>query len=174
MKVDWGVHDGMLLLASDRRKGIWATQLLLRGSKTVRSAGTIPTTASAHSLQVLALTTALRLISKGQAAKLLQAAPTGITRPRLLVVSSDATFAQALQAKMRGDKETMTTKPLRAGRNLISIAPAQLARFALTFGELEDGDTSILILKSWASQTIHDPKQELPSALVPSAVSQVC
>ena len=176
MRLDFGKYEGSVLLTSNRHIGIWAAAHFTRGSKSTRQAGQLPTTASAHSLELVALASSLRSITNGQAAKLMQDAPRGVTKPRILVVTADPTFADALLAKMKNDTATLATKPLKAGRNFLFEAARQLARFDLTFEtSLETDDKSILALKHWAQLNVHSPKaiRGIPASLVPSAVSQI-
>jgi hypothetical protein len=170
MKLDLTTHDALIQIAGDSHKGLWASQAFSRTSKfTVRTAGQLPTSASLHTLEIVALTTALRSITKGMAAKLIQP---GMTKPRILVGTSDASFAGAISGLLVGDR---TAPLLRAGRNFLSIAAYQLARFNVEIRTPETGDTAILVLKGWAQNHVTDPKviKHIPG-LEPSAVSQVC
>lgn len=159
MRFDHNLHDGILIVSGDQRRSVWSSQLVLKGSRTLRTAGQMTTTASRHTLQLLALTSALRSITRTQAAFL---APRNQTNPRLLVTSIDSTFLNALRAKM----------PLRAGRNFFTLAAQQLARFDLTFATPEDGDKTVLMLSNWAANHVYAPGS-IPSVLLPVAVSQV-
>jgi hypothetical protein len=173
MRFDPETHDGIILLASDRRKGVWASQTIYRGSRTFRQGGQLPVEASAHTCELVALCTALRSITKAQATKLVQTAPTGVTKPRILIVTADPTFAEALTAKMQN---YAAAKPLRAGKNFLMFAAHQLSRFTVTLiREPEDNDRSILVLESWARQHVIDPKliTRIPPSLVPTAIGCV-
>jgi hypothetical protein len=170
--IDLGKHDGFIYIAAEHRTGLWAYQSRITGHRTFRTGGQLPTTASAHSLLVLALLTGLRDISKAQAAELVKKANAGLTKPRILVTSLDSTFCDALQDKMRGQQNG---KPLRAGKNFLIELARQLARFSVTF-ETDPDSTICYSLKNWAVRSIHDPKaaQRIPASLAPSAVSEVC
>jgi protoheme ferro-lyase len=176
MRFNESTQDGMILLASDRRKGIWASQSNLKFAKTVRQAGQLPTSASAHTLQLVALSTALRSCTKSQASFLVEKAQCNVTKPRILVVTADPTFADALRAMMTRDAATLTTKPLKAGRNFLSMAAQQLARFELTLQtDSKQNDKSIIVLRSWADQHVFSPTMmaNMSPSLCPVAASQV-
>jgi len=158
MRVNFDSQDGLIMVSGDRR-GVWASQVLIKGSKTIRTGGQLPTTASRHTLQLVALTSALRSITKADAARI---TPRGVSKARLLVTSIDSSFLDALQAET----------PLRAGRNFFTIAMQQLARFDLTFAAPEDGDMTVHMLSKWAANHVFPPKN-IPAVLIPSAVSQV-
>ena len=140
----------------------------------MRQAGQLPTSASAHTLELVALSTALRSVTKAQAGYLGQNAPS--TKRRILAITADPTFADALRAMMTRDAVTLVTKPLKAGRNFLSMAAYQLARFDVTLQtDATQEDKSILTLKTWAHSHIFSPKMlaSIPPALCPTAVSQV-
>lgn len=176
IRFDVNTQDGMILLANDRRKGIWVSQSIFKKCNTVRQGGQMPTSASAHTLELVALSTALRSVTKSQASFLTLNAPSTVTKPRVLVVTADLTFADALRAMMTRDAVTLATKPLKAGRNFLSMAAYQLARFEVTLQtDITQDDKSILILRSWADQHIFAPTMvaNIPPSLCPTAVSQV-
>jgi hypothetical protein len=173
MKTNFETHDGSVTLAFDRRKGIWAYSLFTKTARAIRTAGQISTEASAHTLQSLALTVALRSITRGQANRLAQFAK--LKKPRLLVTCLDEDFLEALEAKMRNDKDVMAVNPLRTGKQFLTVLAQQLARFQLTFEPPEDGDMSNLVLHNWAANHLVDKKliDNLPPALSPSLISQM-
>ena len=176
MRFDTTTQEGLILLASDRRKGIWVSQSIFKKCNTVRQGGQLPTSASAHTLELVALCTALRSVTKSQACFLTQNAPCTVTKPRLLIVSADPTFADALRAMMTRDAVTLATSPIKAGRNFLSMAAHQLARFEVTLQtDTTQDDKSILVLRSWADQHIFSPTMmaNIPPSLCPTAVSQV-
>jgi hypothetical protein len=174
MRFNEATHDGMILLASDRRKGIWASQSIFKLGKTVRQGGQLPTAASAHSLELVALATALRWITKPQATFLVERAPSDVTKPRVLMVTADPTFADSLRAMMTRDAATLTTKPLKAGRNFLSMAAQQLARFDVTFqtGTAPE-DKSLQLLRWWAEEHVFAPRMTAALALCPTNASEV-
>ncbi len=153
--IDFDNYEGRVLLAADRRRGVWANETLFRGSRNVRNAGQVPTTASSHTLLTVALTAALRNIHKAAANRLVSTATQKIKKPRLLVASIDATFCDALKVKMK-----------RTGQN-----GPELVRFEIT---LHTGERpAVLTLKNWSWTAIIDPKTipTIPPVLLPSAVS---
>lgn len=174
MRLDFDKYDGLILLAHDRRKGLYASQTLLRGSKTTRAAGQLPTCASAHTCELVALATALRGITRMQCSKLLANAPDGISKPRIRVVTADKDFAEGIAAVIAKER---LAKPIRSGKNFQEFAASQLARFTVTIeAEPEgSGDTSLFILRDWARQNVIDPKvlNNTSPTLFPIAVSAV-
>jgi hypothetical protein len=174
MRFNEATHDGMILLASDRRKGLWSSQSIFKSSKTIRQGGQLPTTASAHTLELVALATALRWVTKAQASFLVEKAPSDVTKPRVLVVTADPTFADALRAMLTRDAQTLATKPLKVGRNFLAMAAQQLARFDVTFQtDATQVDKSILTLRNWADQHVFAPKMIAALALCPTNASEV-
>ncbi len=167
--IDFDNYEGRVLLAADRRRGVWANETLFRGSRNVRNAGQVPTTASSHTLLTVALTAALRNIHKAAANRLVSTATQKIKKPRLLVASIDATFCDALKVKM---KRTGQNGPaFRAGKNFLMALAQQLVRFEIT---LHTGERpAVLTLKNWSWTAIIDPKTipTIPPVLLPSAVS---
>lgn len=170
MRIDFQTHDILVQVAGDKRKGIWASSVFAKNSKPIRTAGSLPTSASLHTLQLIALATSLRGISKGQHTRLGQNVPRGVYKPRLMAVTMDATFAEALKGLLQRD---VTAKPLRAGKNFLNIARQQLARFDVTIQTVDD--PSELVLLNWARKNIVDPKliAGIPPSLAASVVSAV-
>jgi hypothetical protein len=173
MKTNFETHDGSVTLAFDRRKGIWAYSLFTKTARAIRTAGQISTEASAHTLQAIALTAALRSITRAQANRLAQFAK--LKKPRLVITSLDRDFLEALQAKMRNDKDVMAVNPLRASKQFLTVLAQQLSRFDLTFETPEDGDVLNSVLQNWAVNHLVDKKlvKNLPPALSPSLISQM-
>jgi hypothetical protein len=173
MRLDFQKHDALVLLACDHRKGVWASECFVRNSKTVRNAGQISTTASAHTLQLVALVNALRSISFRQAIKLVDAAPRGTLKPRVLVTSLDPTFLDALQTMNNIRADSAPKKPLRAGQNFVTLLTQQLVRFILDIQPLHADDNSGLVLLNWARKGVIDPRVivNTPAFLRPTAVS---
>jgi hypothetical protein len=182
MRFNEATHEGLILLASDSRKGIWAAQEIFKRGKTVRHGGQLPAEASAHTLELMALCSALSSVTCAQATFLVQsikpATTTCITstKPRVLVVTADSTFAESLRAMLRSDRATLATKPLKAGRNFLTMAARQLGRFELTLindnDTGDDDDKSIEVLRNWAKQRLLAPAS-IPHVIFPTAVSQV-
>ena len=163
-------HELQIIVTADKRKGLWASSLFVRTGRSLRTGGQLPTTASAHTLLLVALTNTLRGISRHQYDALVKHSPDGITKPRVsVVVVGDQTFAPALSGLIKGDKSL----PMHAGRNWLSIAAQQIARFHLSIETSIDGRD--LALQSWVSKNLYPiPGFELlPAVLVPSLTSQV-
>jgi hypothetical protein len=169
MKLNFDTHDILLMVTGDPRKGIWASQLFHKLQRTtVRTAGQLPTEASRHTLELVALATALRAITRNQIGKLLAGMPRTVTKPRVLVATTDTSFADALTAMIRNDA---TARPLRAGKNFLGLLMQQLERFDVNVRTPELGDMTVVVLNNWARNHILHQRQfeELPKALQPSA-----
>lgn len=170
MRIDFQTHDVLVQVAGDKRKGIWASSVFAKNSKPIRTAGSLPTTASAHTLLLVALINSLSNISRGQHTRLGKNVPRGIYKPRLVVVTMDASFADALTGLLQ---RAATAKPLRAGKQFLAIAVQQLARFDVTLQTVSD--PSELALLNWARKHLIEPKliAGIPSSLSASVVSAV-
>jgi len=163
-------HHILLTITADKRRGLWASSVWVNNGKSLRTGGSLPTTASAHTLLLLALTNTLRSVSRNQYQSIQRTLPEGITKPRVkVIVAGDNTFAPALAELIKGDR----TAKLKAGRNFLSIAAQQVARFSI---DLENSDDPRdLALKVWVTKSLY-PAQDfeiLPAALIPSVVSAV-
>ena len=171
MKVDFDKFDGQILLFSDRRRGIWSNEIVLKNSRNTRTAGQAPVSTSAHGLLVLALINGLQSTSKRQTSK---AVGHRSKKARLNIVSSDRTFADALRAMITGDKATLVDKPFRAGRNLLRQLARDLARFDVTL-TTDHESYAFQALGNFARLHVRDPKEldSLPSILVPVVASTV-
>jgi hypothetical protein len=113
MKLDFNTHDILVTVAANPRIGVWGAQIFHRQqAKTVRTAGQLPTEASSHTLQLVALATALRSVTKAQARRMVQNLPRRVPKPRVLVVTSDASFIDAIKAVTSNEQNG---KPLRVG-----------------------------------------------------------
>lgn len=100
-------YDAIVFLTANRRKGTWVSEVRLKNRRRVRTAGRLNASASSHSLMCIGLIAALRSIS-GNTLKRIGSG----RKARLKIVSSDATFADALRALMINDR---AAKPFRAG-----------------------------------------------------------
>jgi hypothetical protein len=137
----------------------------------VRTAGQLPTSSTGHTLLTVALLTSLRNITKTQSLELVQtAAVKPISKPRIQVVVRDATFVDALHAKIHRQEG----QPFRAGRNFLIELARQLARFEISF-VTDAEDLAAHSLKNWAVQHVVDRKliAQMPPALAPAVVSNV-
>lgn len=168
MRLDFGKHDALITLSCDRRRGTWGVQTLVRGSKTIRTAGQLPTTSTAHTLFAVALVAALGAITRSHAQRLVQTAAQPVAKPRVLVVTDDDAFREALTAR-----DVPTRRPLRAGRNFVDVLSWQLSRFDVTFSTPDDN--SVLALGNWMGQNLPSPKliATAPPAFLPRAISRV-
>jgi hypothetical protein len=163
-------HDLQIIVTADKRKGLWASSLFVHTGRSLRTGGQLPTTASAHTLLLVALTNTLRGISRNQYQKLVNHLPEGITKPRVsVVVVGDQTFAPALSGLIKGDRSVRC----RAGRNWLTIAAQQIARFSLTIESSDDKRD--LALQAWVQKNLYPIPgfEQLPAVLVPSLTSQV-
>jgi len=165
-RYDIGIH-----LVSERR-GIWAVQSLVRDKRTTRSAGSLPSAASAHSLLVVGLTVALRDVTKVQAEKLVRNASIEIAKPRVLITCLDETFGEAMRAKM--ERRLDETRPLRSGRNFVKELARQISRFDVDW-EIDPSNVTCLSLRNWAVKRLPDPKtvSEIPTVLMPTVVGDL-
>lgn len=165
MKINFRDTEGLVQLAADKRRGVWASQLLLRGARTVRTAGQLPTTASAHSLLTVALLNTLNSISRAQASRL---AP---GKARLVVLSSDAQFVNGLNLLVQnGDAAT-----LRSGKNFLTTLAKKLDRFDVTAMLPDADDKGVLILGNWLTVNALHPASfgDLPVSIAPNVISQI-
>lgn len=162
MRFDSTRFDAIIHLASDRRKGIWATQALLNRGRAIRTAGQMRTEASAHSLLSVALLNSLTNVTRAQATELVRIAEADIIKPRFQIICQEQTFLPSLQERMKGQQLT----PNRSARHILMQLPKQLARF--TFDFVTDPEDSICYsLKNWAHRTVYDRKliDTIPPAL---------
>lgn len=166
MKIDFNRTEGLITITADKRRGTWASQVLLRGARTVRTAGQISTEASAHSLLTVALLNSTS-ISRNQAAKL---APAG-GKMRLVVLSSDVDFVAGINTLVRSGQSIR----LKSGKNFVTALARKLDRFAVNAVVPEADDKSVLILQNWLSIHVFNPSRvsDLPLSLLPTVMSEV-
>jgi hypothetical protein len=169
-QVDHAWHEGRIFLVADRRRGLWAAETSMRGKPRIRHAGQLPSTATAHSLLVVGLIASLRTISRAEVEALMSRVDDRVKKPRILVVSNDTTFGEALDEKISGRNRKVLRMGTQFGRELAR----QVVRFDLTFDTAEvdtvDG-RPILTLRRWARSVIPDPKSV--NSLFPVAASTV-
>jgi hypothetical protein len=173
-RFDSDLYDGKVILASDHRRGLWCFETYLgkRGNRPLRTGGALPLEASGQTLLAVGLTSALRNISRAQAADLVRAARQEITKPRIEVVTVDLAFAEALTAKMK----RQVGRPWRVGKNFETELARQLSRFTISMNKPREIDNGqILAMRSWAVKTIYDPKivEQIPAAFAPTVVSSL-
>jgi hypothetical protein len=175
VKIDWNTHDGLIVLAASPRHGTWANQTVISRRGSTRSGGQAPVEASAHTLLTIALTTALRSVTRNTVAELLDRRH-GATKPSIMVVTEDQAFAQALQSRVAGDRQTAAKTKLRSGKQFLDGLLRQIARFDLTFAgsDSEGGYFDCVLLKDWALASVQNPKAltRVPPIFVRSAISQ--
>ncbi len=173
MRYDSAKHDGYILLAYDERKGIWGSELNIRINKrTIRTSGSLSPSASAHTLQLIALVSALRAITKSQARTLSK--QSWDNKPRIQVFTHDKSFADALVTVCHGRASDEPKPKLRAGRNFAGTLTEQLRRYMLTTAGPEADDNSCLELRDWAVQ--HNDRRfmdALPAVLAPRVVTEL-
>jgi hypothetical protein len=167
MRFDPKTHELKITLSAFTRFGLWSASIKGRGRRPLKIAGKLPADASSHTLLAVSLLTSLRSVSKTEATRLVETSRLAITRPRVSVATSDATFAAALTSKMvRQDGP-----PLRTGRNFVTELARQVARFEIDFDPTPD-KIGILELQNFAVQSIHDPSESVPPAFQPLAVAE--
>jgi hypothetical protein len=170
LKNDFSAHDGEIRLLSNRRRGVWIYESRLKIGPKNKVAGQAPTTASSHSLLVIALTSSLKAISRNLADKM-----TGQRKPKLKIIVADSTFADALQAKIESNKEAIARTPLRAGKQFLLQLAKQMARFDIELVlDQEDKGYLFSALARFAKLHVISPRmqEQLPSYLLPAVVSQ--
>lgn len=165
MKINFRDTEGLVQLAADKRRGVWASQLLLRGARTVRTAGQLPTTASAHSLLTVALLNTLNSISRSQVARLASG------KARLVVLSSDAQFVNGLNLLVQNGDAAI----LRSGKNFLTTLVKKLDRFDVTAMLPDADDKGVLILGNWLTVNALHPASfgDLPVSIAPNVISQI-
>ena len=173
MSIDFDKYDGQILLSAEKRRGIWATNTVLRGSRAIKTAGRLPTVATAHTLLVVALISALRNITRAQAEELVSSSNLGIRKARIKVVTTDEAFVAALTAMLKRQKNG--TPPLRAAKNFLIELARQLVRFDVTLEAANRKSARHRTLKNWSVTTAFDPKafETISPVLLPTLVSAV-
>src|SRR5260370_27164934 len=170
IRLDFNMNEIQVQVAADNRRGVWASTVFGKNAKSIRTAGSLPTQASSHTLLLVALTTSLRNITKAQHSYMISTM--GAKKPRVQVVTGDQSFADAMRGLLARD---VTAKPLRAGRNFLSVAAQQFARFDVSF--VVDEEPSFRTLVTWANKHVIDPKMirdvNVHPALTASVASQV-
>jgi hypothetical protein len=87
----------------------------------------------------------------------------------LQIVTSDSTFAKALQGLIARDA---SAPRLRAGRNFLTAVAQQLVRFDLDYAT-DPQSKETQILGNWAKASIHDPRLLAHAAvLLPSVLAE--
>lgn len=147
IKFDRTTHDDQIVLSFDDKRGIGIFEIAFttpEGIRSYRAAQRLPTAASPHTLQLLALLAALRDVNRS-----LRTTITGSyqLRPRFRIVTGDAGFAEALRSLLKDDPEF-----LRAGGNFIDEARRVLNHFALSVAFENDHATELL--RQWAQRYV--------------------
>jgi hypothetical protein len=144
MKVQIGV-------ATDRRRGLWSYELTRhapKGRQTIRNAGSLPH-AHAHTLAIVAITSALRSISVHQYKEMVEWR--GSAKPSIDVVTLDESLADSINSTTQ-----VPTTTLRAGRNFLAEFAKLTRRFDL-YIEAEPDNNRLKALIQWARQHLPDP-----------------
>jgi len=147
-------------IATDRRRGLWAYELSRftpKGRQTIRNAGSLPH-AHAHTLAIVAITSALRSISVQAHRDMVAEGRTA--KPTINVVTLDESLADAIDTASKAP-----TTPLRAGRNFIDAFTKQSRRFDLRI-EAEPDNNRLRALIQWARQHLPDPRGILAAEAV--------
>jgi hypothetical protein len=166
MRIDKTLYDAQLLIVAHSRKGIWAADLKLGGKPSRWSAGSLPTTATAHSLLAVAIVAALRPLPHRALMELSDYADRRGFRPRLEIVVNDPTFVEALEA---AKKQDATGKPFKAGKNFLVSLAQQLARWEITLATNPESK-HLFALGNWASRVVIDPT--IDAVFTPAVVSE--
>jgi hypothetical protein len=169
MKIDFETEDALIVVSADRRKGIWSSSSIVRNQRNVKTAGQIETSASAHTLQVVALVSTLKQITRRDITRLL--GDTGKQKLTVVVTSGDKSFLAAINAIV---EQQPKDQKLRAGRNFLDILREQLDRFHVVVRQLEPTDKTALVLADWAGKQIAAPKliAGIPPSLAPTVVAR--
>jgi DNA-binding NarL/FixJ family response regulator len=170
LKNDSSTHDGEIRLLSNRRRGVWIYESRLKIGPKNKVAGQAPTTASTHSLLVIALTSSLKAISRNLADKM-----TGQRKPKLRIIVADSTFIDALKAQIDGDKAAIERIPLRAGKQFLRELARQLSRFSIELvTDQEDKGYLFSAMALFAKRHLLSPREldQLPAYLLPAVVAQ--
>lgn len=161
MKIDWKQFDGSVTLAVNRRKGLWASSLLLKNSPTTRQAGNVGSSdLSTDNLYSIALSNSLRGIGLKQRQQLVGKD----NRKVRLLVTVDPSGADFI-AGMERTKESHVSANFRRDLN------AQVSKYALTYEVEQSGGYVIPTLERWA-QNVVSPVDFLPAIYQRSAYSQ--
>lgn len=168
--IDSAKHDIQITLVADHTKGLWAYQMFTTGAaKSVRVGGRLPASAHAHTLLLLALTNALRSLTKKQHRAM--AARRGTTKPNVsVIVLGGKNFVPALQ-KALGHEDGSGT--MKAARSFLGIAAQQMARFNLDVSPSTDMQGRVVL--QWLGQHVY-PQSDfstLPNNLLPLLASEV-
>jgi len=168
--IDPANHDIQIMLVADHTKGLWAYQMFTTGAvRSVRVGGRLPASAHAHTLLIVALTNALRSVSKKQHRAM--AARRGTSKPNVsVIVVGGKNFVPALLKAIGHDGGNGAMK---AGRNFLGIAAQQMARFNLDLSPSTDVQGHVIL--QWLTQHVY-PQSDfstLPSNLLPLLASEV-
>jgi hypothetical protein len=154
-------------ITTDRKRGLWAAEVVRSNGRTTRSSARIAaqtqTSATSHSLCVLALASSLKSLPR-QLGK----------RETVRVAADDPTFSRAMNALMKRDMEQLEATPLRCGKNLLKLLPKPMAKFEMIFEtEHEEQSNIFKSLRKWMRGELRDPNESTEPILSPSAVSQL-
>src|SRR5579863_3831214 len=120
MKFDPNKYEVMISLAADAKLATWVSETTIKNAARTRLSGKmIPASVTRHGLLVTALVNAMRSVQVRQAG----AIRSGVQKPRLLVITDDASLVDALNT---------TIAKVKAGRNFTELLEQQLGRFLVT------------------------------------------
>jgi hypothetical protein len=159
MRVDESRFDGVLVLAHQRIKGVWAGQMLTVGSRLTRVAGRYKNSTT-DSLLTLALVSGLQSVPSKRV-ELLTERRSG-AKPRIQVLCGDATYVEAMG---RNDNTT----DLFVNRFLLGRLAGQKRRFDLTFEHIDPLSQQVGALTTWAITNVMIDGDRMP--LIPCVVS---
>jgi hypothetical protein len=156
-------------VATDRRRGLWSYELTkhtTKGRQTIRNAGSLPH-AHAHTLAIVAITSALRSISVNSYKDMVEWSRNA--KPTIEVVTQDESLRDAIETATQ-----VPTTTLRAGANFIGYFSRQARRFDLRI-EAEPDNNRLRALIQWARQVLPDPSGILAADAIfaPSVASAI-
>lgn len=163
-------YDATVLIAADRRKSLWASQVIIERGPSTRASGQAPRGASTHSLLAIALTSALGSIGGKRLSRI--KSRNGNQKATILVLTDDGDFAAGIRQFIAGDK---IEERFRAGRNLWHELLKKLRRHKITVDVVDPGaDPRIGILLSWGKSAVIAPRESgfVPKVFLADAVSR--
>lgn len=167
MKWDYR-FDAVVLVACNRAKGVWCNESRSLNLRTSRHGGRLNSSATAHSLLVLALISSLRAYSTKQLADM--TSRSGRVKPAILVKTLDQSFADALSCFLQGQNHDV----LRAGKQLKEHLQRLSSRFVVTV-ECDPYNNGIRSLGQNMTKAVMDPMDvqcESPT-LVPAVITML-
>jgi hypothetical protein len=149
-----------IVLAADERRGIWSHSAVLKHGRAWRGAGTLPSTASAHTLLIASLISALTDVGFRKAQEL--AAKNNVFKPRVVVIVSEAD--QTFVDGMKGNPGTT----LKAARHFVDEYRRISGTFRVRFETTPELEPSLV--KTWAQRKLSN--KFVPVAFAPRIISE--